>query len=103
MKFIPKNSVKKFQAGGPVEQDAPMPEETVPAGGEPEVTEEQNPLIALAEGAMQALQSGDCQMALQVCQGLVEIAQQAASPEPEAPAGEPVFKKGGILLRRIKK
>lgn len=103
MKFIPKNSVKKFQAGGPVEQDAPMPEETVPAGGEPEVTEEQNPLIALAEGAMQALQSGDCQMAMQVCQGLVEIAQQAAAPEPQAPQGEPVFKKGGILLRRIKK
>lgn len=103
MKFIPKNSVKKFQAGGPIEQDTTMPEETAPAGGEPEVTEEQNPLIALAEGAMQALQSGDCQIALQVCQGLVEIAQQAASPEPEAPAGEPVFKKGGILLRRIKK
>lgn len=101
MKFTPKNSIKKFQAGGPVEQETPMPEEQVPAGGEPEAAEEQNPLIALAEGAMQALQSGDCQMAMQVCQGLVEIAQQAAAPEPQA-QGEPVFAKNGAkLLRRI--
>jgi hypothetical protein len=57
----------------------------------------------LAQGAMQALQSGDCQMAMQVCQGLAEIVQQAATQEQEAPQGEPVFKKGGILLRRIKK
>ncbi len=103
MKFIPKNSVKKFQTGGPIGQNALMSEETVPTGEEQEVVEEQNPLITLAEGAMQALQSRDCQLALQVCQGLVEIARQAAAPEPEAPAGEPIFAKGGRLLRRIKK
>lgn len=101
MKFTPK--IKKFQTGGqmpvqePVEQTAEqMPVEEAPA-------EEQNPLIMLAEGAIQALQSQDCQIAMQVCQALVQVVQQAAGPAPEAAQGEPVFRKGGVLVRRIKK
>jgi hypothetical protein len=34
MKFIPKNSIKKFQTGGSIEQEAPAPEEEMPAGEE---------------------------------------------------------------------
>lgn len=103
MKYTPKNNVQKFQQGGPVGQEAPIPEEEMPTEAAPEAAQEQNPLIMLAEASMQALQSQDCQIAMQVCQGLVQIVQQMAAPEAQAPAGEPVFRKGGILLRRIKK
>ena len=86
----------KFQAGGP----APAP-----AGGE------QDPMAILIQGAQQAVQSQDCSVALQVCQMLLELTQQAA-PAPAAPAesaapapaeGEPVYRMGGKLSRRISK
>jgi hypothetical protein len=63
-----------------------------------------DPMQQLIQAAAQAVQSQDCQTALQVCQALVEAAsgggggQQA--PE-EAPAEQPVYRKGGKLLRRI--
>ena len=94
MKITPKN-VKKHQMGGQMAPENAAPEN-------PEVAPEQNvqdPLMQLAQMAAQALQSQDCNMAMQICQALVEIAQQASAPE-EAP-GEPVFAKGGKLLRRI--
>ena len=83
--------IKKFQEGG-----AMPPAEEQPAAPQ---QQEANPLIQLAQMAVQALESQDCNMAMQICQALVEIAQQASAPE-EAP-GEPVFAKGGKLLRRI--
>ena len=102
MQFTPKN-IRKHQAGGemmPAEQPmgpeaAPM--EAVPAG------QGQDPIMMLAEAAMQALQSQDCQMMAQVCQGLVALVQQASGGMQQEPQGEPVFRKGGVLLRRIKK
>lgn len=103
MQFTPKKSIKRFQQGGPVAPEEEMPAEEMPAEGAPEAAPQDNPLIALAEGAMQALQSGDCQVALQVCQGLVQIIQQMQEPAPQEATGEPVFKKGGVLLRRVKK
>lgn len=94
MNFVPK--VKKFQEGGAMEQ-APV-EQTAPEEAAPQ----QDPLMMLAEASMQALQNQDCQMAMQVCQALVQMLQQVQ--EGGTPAqGEPVFKKGGVLLRRIKK
>lgn len=100
MQFRPKN-VKKFQEGGqmaPEEQVAPeeVPMEEAPAEGD------QDPLMMLAQGASQALQAQDCQIAMQVCQGLLQLLQQMSGAQ-EAQQGEPVFKKGGKLLRRIKK
>lgn len=103
MQFTPKKSVKKFQQGGPVAPEEQMPAEEMPAEGAPEAAPQDNPLIALAEAAMQGLQSGDCQIMQQVCQGLLEIVQQMQEPAPQEATGEPVFKKGGVLLRRVKK
>lgn len=85
------NKVKRFQEGGPV------------GGGDP--------MQQILEGAMQAVQSGDGNMALQVCEMLVQLAQQSqgggAAPAPEeaapAPEGEPVYRAGGKLIRRISK
>ena len=93
MKITPKN-VKKFQMGGQM-----APENAAPEAVQEQTT--QDPLVQLAQMAAQALQSQDCNMAMQVCQAFIEIAQQAAAPQ-EAP-GEPVFAKGGKLLRRMQK
>ena len=91
----------KFQAGGP------MP---APQGGE-------DPTAMLLQGAQQAVQGQDCEMAMQVCQMLIEAlgggpqgaapqgaAPQGAAPQGAAPApaeGEPVYRRGGRLVRRI--
>ncbi len=94
----------KFQEGGAM--PAPDPTAQAPTGGiPPEEPQGDNPLIQIAQMAMQALQSGDCQAALQVCEAFIQLIQQnsaEAAPE-EAPQGEPVYRQGGILARRIKK
>lgn len=92
--------IKKFQEGGAMPAEG-TPVEQTPEGGAPVEGGEEDPLMQLAQAAMQALQSQDCQMAMQVCQAFVQIIQQAQGGAPEQqPASEPVYKKGGILLRR---
>ena len=94
MKFTPKNSIEKFQMGGAVEAAQPAPEQvSAPAP-------EQDPLMAVAQMATQALQNQDCNTAMQVCQIFLQIIQQMQGSPAPAPAGEPVFKKGGVLVRR---
>lgn len=105
MKFTPKKSIKRFQQGGPVEpaaEEMPMEgaEEMLAAEPAPQQQQE-NPLIMLAQAAMQGLQQQDCQIMAQVCQGLVQLVQQAQGAA--APEGEPVFRKGGVLYRRVRK
>lgn len=89
---------KKFQAGGPMPAGASAP---APQGGE-------DPMAMLIQGAQQALQAQDCQIAMQVCQMLLELAgggvPAEGAPAEAAPApaeGEPVYRRGGRLLRRI--
>lgn len=108
MKITPKNPVKKFQMGGPV-QGAPVDEQPVAEEAVqeqqavPQQGQEQDPIMILAQMSAQALQNQDCQMAMQVCQAFIQLIQQAQGGAPQQPQGEPVFKKGGILVRRIKK
>lgn len=90
-------NIGKFQEGG-----AMPPQDPAAAQGG------QDPMAMILEGAMQAIQNQDCQIALQVCQALAEMAGAGAQPAPEAaPAtpveGEPVYRTGGILVKRIKK
>lgn len=104
MKFRPKDSIKKFQMGGEMAPEAAqeqMPTEGAPA---PETEGGQgDPLMEVAQLAAQALQNQDCNAAMQVCQVFLQMVQQMqGQPEPE-PAGEPVFRKGGVLVRRNKK
>lgn len=96
---------KKFQEGGAVTPDQggaqPIPDQGIDQG-----SQEQDPTSQLIEAAAQAVQSQDCQIALQVCQVLVQLAQQGAGGAPEespADEGEPVYRQGGKLSRRIKK
>ena len=102
MLFTPKN-VKKFQQGGALPVEEPIAPEAAPTQ-EPEMVEnQQDPLLMIAEAAVRAVQSQDCGLAMQVCQGLLSLLQQASGNASEQTKGEPVFKKGGVLLRRIKK
>lgn len=94
MKVYFRNNVRRFQEGGAV------------AGGE-------DPMQQILQGAVQAVQNNDADMALQVCQMLVQIVQQQGggaeeepAPEmgaPEGAEGEPVYRAGGRLVRRVRK
>ena len=83
--------VKKYQEGGemPAEAPAEAPVDQAPTG-------EEDPLIQIVQAAAQAVQTQDAQLALQVCQALVEMAGGGAPAE--AP-GQPVYRKGGKLSR----
>lgn len=90
--------IKKFQEGGA----APAPEAAAPQqGGE-------DPTAVLMQSAQQAVQNQDCQIAIQVCQMVLEMLGGAPAEEgrPEAggaPQSEPVYRRGGRLVRRIQK
>lgn len=82
---------KFLQEGGPIEEQAPV--EQAPAEGGDQGMEQ------LLAACQQALQTQDCEMAMQVCQIIMQMAGGGAPAEPQ---GEPVYRKGGILSRRIK-
>ena len=89
---------RKFQEGGQMPAGAPA---ATPQGGE-------DPMAMLMQGAQQAVEAQDCEIAMQVCQMLLELAgggaPAEAAPAEAAPApaeGEPVYRRGGRLVRRI--
>ncbi len=89
--------VQKFQEGG---------EMAPPAEGEMAPAPEQggDRLEQIIQAAAQAVQTQDAQLALQVCQALVEMAGGGAPAEPAAPEGAaPVYRRGGKLSRWIQK
>lgn len=96
MKF---RSVNFLQQGG-----------AAPAGA-PAQQGAQDPAAMLMQAAQQAIQGQDCQMALQVCQMLIEALGGSAAgaqpaPQEAAPApaeDQPVYRRGGRLVRRIPK
>ena len=85
--------ISKFQEGGAM---APQSGAPAPQGGE-------DPMAMLIQGAQQAIEGQDCQVAMQVCQMLLELAGGGAQGGAPAPAeGEPVYRRGGRLVRRIR-
>ena len=92
-------NLKFLQEGGAMPAGAPA---AVPQGGE-------DPMAMLMQGAQQAVEAQDCQIAMQVCQMLLELAGGGGAPAEAAPAeaapapaeGEPVYRRGGRLVRRI--
>lgn len=77
---------KKYQEGGAMPQGA-----------------EQDPQAVLMQGAQQAVQNQDCQVAIQVCQMILEMMGGSEAPAPQPEQSEPVYRMGGKLARRIKK
>lgn len=107
MRIYPK-IVRRFQEGGampaedPAMAEAPM--EDPGMQGAPE--QGGDPLMQLAQMAMQALQGQDCQAAMAVCEGFVQLIQQAqggGAPQEAAPEGEPVFRRGGKIVGRMRR
>ena len=90
----------KFQEGGEIPAESTSPETTpteAPAeGGDP--TEQ----ILMA--CQQALQTQDCNLAMQICQAVIQMIGGGVEGAPAAPEGEqPVYRAGGKLSKWIKK
>ena len=99
------SKISKFQQGGA----APVPQDPAaggaPAGGAPEGAPEGaqagNPMEQILQVAAQAVQTGNCEAALAVCQTLMSAAQGGMGPG-EAPQEEPTFARNGSKLRRVR-
>lgn len=89
--------IKKYQMGGEMPAGAPAPAavEAAPAGNDP--------IMEIAQLFAKGLQSGDCNLLAQGAEAFLMLLQQASAPAPvdQAPAGQPVFKKGGKLIKRV--
>lgn len=95
MKLNPK--IKRFQQGGPMEDPnaAPMDAEPMPEEGAAPEQGGGDPLMQIAQIAMQALQNQDCEAAMQVCEAFIQLVQQAQGGG--APQAQPVFRRGGKI------
>ncbi len=62
-----------------------------------------DPIMQIAQAAAQALQNQDCEAAMAVCDAFIQLVQQGGqgAPEESAPEGEPVYRAGGKLVKRI--
>lgn len=95
--------VTKFQEGGAAPAPAPQgaPAGAAPEGGAP-AEGGQDPVQQLVQMAQEALQSGNCEAAMAVCDGLLQILSQGEGGGAPAEQGAPVYRKGGVLVRRTK-
>ena len=99
MKITSKNfnrEIKKFQEGGEMAAEGGAPVEAAPAEGAP--TEGGDPMEQILMACQQALETQDCNLAMQICQAIIQMAGGGAQEAPAAPEGAaPVYKKGGRL------
>lgn len=104
MKFTVKDErMKKYlQEGGAMPAEAPA-EAPAGAGAAPEAGGSPEEQIMMA--CQQALETQDCQLAMQVCQAIMQMLGGGAQQEaPAAPEGQqPVYRKGGRLSKWISK
>lgn len=95
--------IKKYQMGGaaPAPQAPPAgaPPEAAPA---PEGAEGGDPLMALAELAMQGLQNQDCNALTQMAEQFLTLLNEAQGGGEQAPPPEQTgaFRKGGKILAK---
>lgn len=88
----------KFQEGGAMPPEAPQE----PAGAPAEAPAE-DPTQQVLAACQQALETQDCNLAMQICQAVIQMLGGGVAA-PQAPEGQaPVYKKGGVLSRWIKK
>lgn len=94
-------AILRFQQGGA----APAPEEQESAAPEQGGTPEQgggDPVAQLAQIAQEALQSQNCEAAMAVCEGFLQLLSGGAGGQEPAPEqGQPVYRKGGKLAYRV--
>ena len=97
-----KITLKKFQVGGALPSEEQV-QEQAPVEQQEQPINDQDPIVVLTQVFTQGLQNQDCNLLAQGAQMFLEIVQQMHGGAPEEPQGEPVFRKGGTLVRRIKK
>lgn len=91
------SKISKFQQGG----SAPVPQDPAAGGAPAEGAQAGNPMEQILQVAAQAVQTGNCEAALAVCQTLMSAAQGGMGPG-EAPQEEPTFARNGSKLRRVR-
>lgn len=84
--------IAKFQEGGEI-----PPQEASMEGAPAQEAPAENPMDQIMQAAAQALQTQDCNLAMQILQAILQGGEQA----PAEPQGEPVYKRGGKLVKRI--
>lgn len=96
------NKITKHQEGGAVAAPAPTQDPNAAPQGAPAGGGEQDPVTQLVQMAQEALQSQNCEAAMAVCDGLLSILSQGQAEGGAAPEaqGAPVYRKGGVLIRR---
>ena len=92
--------VAKFQEGGEMAPPAGDPNAAPGAPEAPQGSGEGDAQQQLMAACQQALDSQDCELAMQVCAALLQMI-GGAPAGPAAPEGQPVFKRGGKLSRWI--
>ena len=96
--------LRKYQAGGPMPVEAapeaaPMPAEAgAPAQAGPE-----EQIMGMAQEIISQLGPDGSAMLAEAIMQMLQAGAAEAAPAGEAPAGEPVFKKGGKICKRVKK
>lgn len=91
------SKISRFQQGGA----APVPQDPAAGGAPAEGAQVGNPMEQILQVAAQAVQTGNCEAALTVCQTLMSAAQEGMGPG-EAPQEEPTFARNGSKLRRVR-
>lgn len=91
------SKISRFQQGGA----APVPQDPAAGGAPAEGAQAGNPMEQILQLAAQAVQTGNCEAALAVCQTLMSAAQGGMGPG-EAPQEEPTFARNGSKLRRVR-
>lgn len=91
------SKISRFQQGGA----APVPQDPAAGGAPAEGAPAGNPMEQILQVAAQAVQTGNCEAALAVCQTLMSAAQGGMGPG-EAPQEEPTFARNGSKLRRVR-
>lgn len=104
--------ITKFQEGGAAPGGAPaqdpamaggQPQGAPAGGGDPAAGGGQDPVQQLVQMAQEALQSQNCESALAVCDGLLQMLSQGqeGGGSPAAEQGAPVYRAGGKMVRRV--
>ena len=93
--------IKKFQQGGPMPADPAMAGAPVEAAPAPAQGGQDQMMAQIEQMAMEIVQQLGPDAAAMLAQAIMEML-QGGGAEAAAPQGEPVYKKGGKLIGRMR-